>query len=47
MTIEPCNPEIIGLENFIPTELENLFINRDENTAVIIDGESAVKIATK
>lgn len=36
MPIEVVNPEIIGLENYTPTEIDNLFINTDTGEAVII-----------
>lgn len=47
MKIKPCNPEIISTENYIPTEIPNLFINPKTETAVIVDSKVAYRITTK
>jgi hypothetical protein len=46
MTLTPVSPEIISLENYMPTDIENTFVNPDNNTVVIVGDEIAYLIAT-
>jgi len=47
MQIEAVNPEVIGQQDYMQTEIENLFIAADGNSLVVVGIESAylVKLA--
>ncbi len=44
MQIETVNPEIISQQDFIPTEIELLFINPRTNSVVIVSDQTALKV---
>lgn len=44
MTIEIVQPDIISVENFVPTDIPNVFTNPDDGSVVVIGEYSALKV---